>query len=136
MADAAAPMQIPAYQHQGSWADAGRMQAALFYSRAAQQIPGWVQRSANNAALVDVDFTAARAWQLGLQSADAIVSGFGSTPGNYDTASGKSLRLPPGCSSITFTFDNDTTQTLAVSPGVYTIPNTLNRSLVKRLWVF
>jgi hypothetical protein len=44
-----------------------------------------------------------------------------------------SIIIPAGIGHITYTFDNGSTQTVAVSPGSYTIPTTLNRSRIASL---
>lgn len=44
-----------------------------------------------------------------------------------------SFTIPAGVTGLTYLFDNDTTQTVAVSPGAYTIPTNLNRRYIKRI---
>ena len=41
--------------------------------------------------------------------------------------------IPAGIGHLTFTFDDNTTQTVVVSPGSYTIPATLNRPNIKSI---
>ena len=41
--------------------------------------------------------------------------------------------IPTGIGHLTFTFDDNTTQLVAVSPGSYTIPATLNRPNIKSI---
>lgn len=43
------------------------------------------------------------------------------------------LHIPVGISSLRYTFDDDSTQDVAVTAGAYTIPTTLNRSRIKRI---
>jgi hypothetical protein len=43
------------------------------------------------------------------------------------------ITIPPGVGHITYTFDDASTQTVAVSPGAYTIPTTLNRPTISSL---
>lgn len=41
--------------------------------------------------------------------------------------------IPAGISTLTYTFDDNSTQQVAVSPGAYAIPTTLNRPLIKSI---
>ena len=44
-----------------------------------------------------------------------------------------SFTVPAGVGTLTYTFDDNTTQTVAVSPGAYSIPTTLNRAWIKSI---
>jgi hypothetical protein len=44
-----------------------------------------------------------------------------------------SLTIPAGVGHLTYTFSDNTTQVVSVSPGAYTIPTTLNKSLIKSI---
>lgn len=44
-----------------------------------------------------------------------------------------SFTIPSGGSSITYTFDDDSTQIVGVSPGAYTVPTNLNRRWLKKI---
>ena len=44
-----------------------------------------------------------------------------------------SFTIPAGVGTLIYTFDNDTTQNVAVAAGAYTIPTTLNRPRIKTI---
>lgn len=44
-----------------------------------------------------------------------------------------SFSIPSGVSSLTYTFDDDSTQVVSVSPGAYSVPNTLDRWGIKSI---
>lgn len=41
--------------------------------------------------------------------------------------------IPAGIGTLTYTFDDNSTQQVSVSPGAYAIPTTLNRALIKTI---
>jgi hypothetical protein len=43
------------------------------------------------------------------------------------------FNIPPGVFTLRYTFDDDSTQDVSVTPGSYTIPTNLNRSRIKRI---
>jgi hypothetical protein len=48
-------------------------------------------------------------------------------------ADSASFTIPSGTGHLTYTFDDNSTQTVAVSPGAYTIPTNLNRPWIKTI---
>lgn len=44
-----------------------------------------------------------------------------------------SFVIPAGISSLKYTFDDNSTQTVAVAPGAYTVPTNLNRARIKTI---
>ncbi len=44
-----------------------------------------------------------------------------------------SFTIPSGVSQLTYTFDDNSTQNVSVSPGVYHVPTNLNRRWIKRI---
>ena len=44
-----------------------------------------------------------------------------------------SFTIPAGIASLQYTFDDGSTQTVAVSPGAYTVPTNLNRARIKTI---
>ena len=44
-----------------------------------------------------------------------------------------SFIVPPNCGHLTYIFDDNSTQTVAVSPGAYTVPTNLNRPWIKKI---
>lgn len=49
------------------------------------------------------------------------------------TADAISFAVPAGIASLKYTFDDGSTQTVAVSPGAYTVPTNLNRARIKTI---
>lgn len=49
------------------------------------------------------------------------------------TADALSFTIPAGVATLRYTFDDNTTQDVAVSPGAYTVPTTLNRARIKSI---
>lgn len=74
-------------------------------------------------------------WGTQLEPGDAVTSYYatGATPATRD-ADSVSLSVPAGVASLTYTFDDGTTQEVAVVPGLYVIPADLNRPLITRIW--
>jgi len=59
-----------------------------------------------------------------------IASPSGATSRVADTVS---FAIPSGTTSLLYTFDDSSTQTVSVSAGVYTIPTTLNRARIRTI---
>lgn len=57
------------------------------------------------------------------------------TTGTSATRAADSLgfTIPAGIGHLTYTFDDNSTQTVAVSPGAYTVPTNLNRADIKTI---
>lgn len=49
------------------------------------------------------------------------------------SADSLSFTIPSGATTLRYTFDDDTTQDMSVSPGTYTVPTNLNRSWIKTI---
>lgn len=73
-------------------------------------------------------------WGLQIEASSAA-SAHMPTTGAQTTQSADacSFSIPPGVFSLRYTFDDESTQTVVVSPGFYTIPTDLNRSRIKRI---
>lgn len=52
------------------------------------------------------------------------------------SADNVSLTLPASSNTLRYTFDDSSTQTVTVSPGAYTIPSGLNRTIIRKMEVF
>jgi hypothetical protein len=73
-------------------------------------------------------------WGSQIEASSTITSNIDTTTASATrTADDVSFTIPSGISSLLYTFDNDTTQSVSVSPGAYTIPTNLNRAQIKTI---
>lgn len=68
--------------------------------------------------------------ESGAASTSPILTTSGPATRSADNAS---FTIPTGIGHLTYTFDDDTTQVVAVSPGAYSIPTNLNRAYIKSI---
>ena len=74
-------------------------------------------------------------WQLQLESGVTAPSTSITTSGSTATRAADAITftIPGGVTSITYTFDDNSTQVVSVSSGSYTIPTNLNRPQIKTI---
>lgn len=87
----------------------------FFHNGVAADIYIWGLDVRKNSATID-SYIANNNVDLGTRAADAIT-----------------FTIPSGGSSITYTFDDNSTQVVSVSPGAYTVPTNLNRRWIKSI---
>ena len=76
--------------------------------------------------------TTYQAWGAQLETRSTS-SSYISNPGatrNARSADAVSFTVPGGVSTLTYTFDDGSTQAVTISAGAYTVPTTLNRAIV------
>jgi hypothetical protein len=87
-----------------------------------------------NADTAGVGGTALYVWGSQIEASSTISSNIDTTTASATrTADDVSFTVPSGISSLLYTFDDNTTQSVSVSPGAYTIPTNLNRAQIKTI---
>ncbi len=75
-------------------------------------------------------------WGLQLEHGSAVTPYFRTNADNKSRAADAlSFTIPAGVSTLRYTFDDDSTQDVSVSPGAYTVPTNLNRPRIKTIAV-
>lgn len=88
------------------------------------RIPSWATTSAQTIYAWGADL------KLGSVASSHVPTTTAAVTRSADVAS---FTVPNNVSRLLYTFDDDSTQSVAVSPGAYTIPTNLNRPWIKRI---